>query len=342
MSLIAVSSILLISTSVAHAQGLGNGRIAISDRDNQNLAQIFTILPDGSDRQQLTTQGENLYPAWSPEGTQLAFASTRTGNSEVWIMNADGSNQTQLTFNTPGGNFTPEWSRDGARIAYASLLDTVGHPEVWVMNADGTSQQRLTVTPPNPGMPTWSLLPSWSPDDTHIVYASTITGSTQLWMMNDNGTNPIQLTNGNGPDYPDSNAPAWSRDGVAIVFWSGFENMFGEVWVMQPDGMNPQQLTVTTDPFNSDNPEWSPDRTRIIFDTNRSGPGQVEIWMMDADGANPHFLTNGFGQSSWQPIPFTNPIPVASGYGLFAMALSMLFIGTIILTRRANRSPHPS
>lgn len=331
-----VGLVMAVFGAEARSQSAGNGRIAFSDADAQGFNQVFTILPDGTNRQQLTTLGENSFPEWSRDGTRLAFVSTRSGNSELWVMDANGANQAQLTFNTPGGNFTPEWSPDGSRIAFASLRTAVGHPEVWVMNADGTNLQRLTFTPNNPGGNTWSLLPSWSPDGTRLVYASTITGSTQLWVINADGTNPVQLTSGNGANFPDSNAPHWSRDGTRITFWSGFESQFGEVWVMNADGTGAQQLTTTVDPRNSDNPAWSPDGTKILFDTNRNAAPGVELWMMDADGANAHLLTTGSGQSTWQPVVTTPPvpIPVSSAWSTAVTAVVLLGAGAIVLRRR--------
>lgn len=193
------------------------------------------------------------------------------------------------------------------------------------MDSDGTNQTRLTFTPPNPNQPTWSVHPSWSADGQKLVYASTATGNTEIWMMNADGSEPLQMTSGNGAQFPDSNASEWSRDGSTIAFWSGFETQFGEVWTMAADGTNKQQLTETSDPRNSDNPVWSPDGSRILFDTNRAGP--VELWVMDADGASPARLvaTSG-GPASWQPVvtPAATPIPAFSAWGAIGMALALL------------------
>ncbi|MFQ5489886.1 MAG: TolB family protein [Phycisphaerae bacterium] len=325
-----VLSALLAQTAQAQ---VGNGLIAFTQSVGTG-PQIFTIAPDGTNQRQLTFDGSNNFPAFSRDGTRIAFSSTRSGSAEIWIMDTDGSNQTQITFGTPGGNFIPEWSPDGTSIAYASQLDSVGHPEVWVMNADGTNQTRLTFTPPNPNGPTWSVHPSWSPDGQKLVYASTATGNTQIWRMDADGANPVQITNGNGPQFPDSNASEWSRDGSAVAFWSGFETQFGEVWIMSPDGSIKQQLTQTTDPFNSDNPVWSPDGSKILFDTNRAGP--VELWIMDADGANPTpLVATAGGPASWQPV--LQPVPTISQWALLLMALLLLVAGSAVLRRRATR-----
>lgn len=84
----------------------------------------------------LTDTG-GYWPTWSPDGRKIAFASERDGNSEIYVMNADGSNVTRLT--DAGGNF-PAWSPDGRRIAFASG----GGPDIYVMNADGSIVTRLT------------------------------------------------------------------------------------------------------------------------------------------------------------------------------------------------------
>lgn len=323
----------LVSGSALGATGeVGNGLIAFTQATTGGQ-QIFTIAPDGTNQSQLTFVGTNNFPGWSRDGARIAFASTRTGPSEIWIMNADGSNQTQITFATPGGNFIPEWSPDGSKIVFASLRDGVGHPEVWVMNTDGSNQTRLTVTPTNPNGPTWSVHPSWSPDGQKLVFASTATGNTEIWMMNADGSNQTQITSGNGPQFPDSNASEWSRDGSKVAFWSGFETQFGEVWSMDPDGSSKQQLTVTTDPMNSDNPVWSPDGSRIVFDTNRAGP--VELWVMNADGtsAAPLVATSG-GPASWQPVfmPASETVPALSGWGVIVAAILLFGVRHDLLT----------
>ncbi len=291
---------------------VGNGRIAFT-RTVGGLPQIFTAAPDGSDVQQLTTLGANQYPAWSRDGAWIAFTSNPTyptGSFEIWMMHADGSGKMPLTAGTSGGNFVPDWSYDGTRIAFASVRPpAVPHPEVWVMNADGTQQTQLTTTPSNPDGPTWSLLPTWRPDDTSIYYASTASGTSQIWGMLPDGQGQHQKTNGLGPGYPHANAPEWSRSGDKIVFWAGLETQYGELWTMNPDGSGPQQITVTPDPLNSDNPSWSPDGSLILFDTNQAGP--VQLWTVGADGAGAApLIPDGFSQTSWQlSVDISAPCP---------------------------------
>ena len=242
---------------------VGNGLIAFN-RMVAGTPQLFTVEPDGSDARQVTFEGVNSFPGWSRDGSRLVYTSTRSGSSELWVMAPDGSGQTQVTFTGEGGTFVADWSYDGTRLAFASVREGVGHPEVWTMNIDGSGEMRLTEIATNPNGPTWSLHPTWSPDDDKIYYASTSSGSTQIWGMFASGLGKEQKTNGVALDAPDANVPEWSRDGSKIVFWAGFETRYGEVWTMTPAGSERTELTVTTDPMSSDNPSWSPDSAKIL------------------------------------------------------------------------------
>jgi Tol biopolymer transport system component len=174
-----------------------------------------------------------------------------------------------------------------------------------VVNPDGSAPRQLTDTPKASAGPTWSLFPRFSRDGSKILYASTQSGSSQIWIMNGDGASKRQMTNGVAINAPDANAPNWSPDGKHIVFWAGYETKYGEIWAMGADGSSPKQLTDQPAPISSDNPAWSPDGSKIIFDTNRSKRG-VEIWSMDAKGSNQRKLigplgTGGVMQMSWRP-----------------------------------------
>ena len=118
--------------------------------------------------------------------TRIAFANTRNGNSEIYVMNADGSNQTRLTSN-PAVDATPAISPDGAKVAFAS--GRTGNGDIYVMNADGSHQTRLTS---NPAV---DATPAISPDGAKVAFASGRTGNGDIYVMNaDPGSNPARLT----------------------------------------------------------------------------------------------------------------------------------------------------
>jgi len=213
--------------------------------------------------------------------TKIAFTSNRDGNEEIYIMNADGTNQTRLT-NSSASDHAPQWSPNGEKIAFPSNRD--GNFEVYVMNADGTNQQRLTNNPAD------DRGGSWSPDGNKIAFQSTRDGNWEVHAMNADGTNQQNLSNNPAED---SN-PDWSPDGSKIVFESLRDGNY-EIYLMNADGTNPQRLT--NNAAEDHYPAWSPDGSKIAFQSTRDG--NFEVYVMNADGTNEVRITNNSAHDEW-------------------------------------------
>ena len=209
--------------------------------------------------------------------------STRDGNDEIYIMNANGSGQTRLTFGL-ANDLNPTFSPDGTKIAFTSTRDSNG--EIYIMNADGSNQTNLTNSPLR------DRWPSFSPDGTKIVFASNRDsdpqvfgqeGPDEIYVMNADGSNPTRLTNNPARDTE----PAFSPDGTKIAFVSRRDNNY-EIYVMNTDGSG--QTNLTNDSADDVNPTWSPDGTEIAFLSNRDG--SVQVYVMNVDGSGQTRLTN--------------------------------------------------
>ena len=242
---------------------------------------------------------------------QIVFISQRDGNSEIYVMDADGGNQRRLT-NNPTSDYAPSWSPDGKRIAFVSNRD--GHvdangrltSEVYVMDADGGNPRNLTDHPER------DSAPSWSPDGKRIAFESNREAGREdphnyeIYVMDADGNNPQNLTNSPEEDR----SPSWSPDGKRIAFSAVRDGHFknnlditDEIYVMDADGGNQQRLTENRN--NDWNPSWSPDGKRIAFQSDRKGDFvKFDIYVMDADGGNQQKLTN---HRAWDGSPTWSP-----------------------------------
>ena len=137
------------------------------------------------------------YASFPGVNGKIVFFSDRDGNAEIYVMNADGSSQTNLTNNPAADDEFPAWSPDGSKIAFTSRRD--GNAEIYVMNADGSSQTRLT------NNPAADYLPAWSPDGSKIAFASSRDGNAEIYVMNADGSSQTRLTNNGALDW----SPDW-------------------------------------------------------------------------------------------------------------------------------------
>ena len=219
---------------------------------------------------------------------KIGFVSDRDSfNTEIYVMNADGSGQTRLTRDAFAQD--PTWSPDGTRIAF-----TKADFFIVVMNADGSGQTRLNSDSSD------DL--AWSPDGTKLAFASQRTSlvaagiASEIYVINATGGGETRLTQNSAPDFD----PAWSPDGRKIAFDSNRDGNY-EIYVMNADGSGPTRLTQNA--VGDDGPAWSPDGRKIAFASERDG--NWEIYVMNADGSGPTRLTQNEaaddGFPAWSP-----------------------------------------
>jgi hypothetical protein len=199
--------------------------------------------PDGSVVTNLTNSNSvgELQPAWSPDGTKIAFYSDSSGNLDVFTMNADGSGQTNVT-NNLASDEAPAWSPDGTKIAFNS--DRNGNWEIYTMNPDGSGVTNLTNSPAFQDHE-----PDWSPEGAKIAFRSDRSGNPDVFTMNADGTGQTNVTNNPAFD----GQPAWSPDGTKVAFASDRDSGQIDVFTMNADGTGITNLTNNPD---SVTPDW--------------------------------------------------------------------------------------
>ena len=233
---------------------------------------------------------------------QIAFTSGRDGNSEIYVMDADGKNQRRLT-NHPATDFNPSWSPDGKKIAFSSYRNG-GNIQIFVMDSDGQNPIRLTDG--NVGRKAQTGLQTGKRLHLLAIEMKELPGAVwniEIYVMDSDGKNRKRLT-----DSPKSNfGPSWSPDSQRIAFVSTRHGAT-EIYVMDADGKKQERLT--NNGVADDDPSWSPDGQKIAFSSSLvflgvdAQEGDYEIYVMDPDGNNRRMLTNNVVEDthpSWSP-----------------------------------------
>ncbi len=324
----------------------GRTIVFVSGRDGNG--EVYAMDADGTSPRNLTQDpAQDVHPAWSPDGRRIAFVSKRSPlsrchpgpgpcwddlnrQSEIYVMNADGSRKRNLT--RRAHDDYPTWSPDGRRIAFLRVTGSYRHHRyhLYVVNADGSGLRNLMQIAPlayfsshvvwSPDgrtiyvgrylistdgsgarkLPYIPLIAVWSPDGRQIAFVrNRPTGLPGPGArFKDDSEIYVMNADGSGTRRLTHNLgydgePAWSPDGRKIAFQS--HRRFGgskpEIYVMNADGSGKRNLT--RNPANDGSPSWSPDGRRIAFVSNRDG--RPEAHVMNADGSGQRSLASEEG-----------------------------------------------
>ncbi len=275
-------------------------------------SHIYTMNPDGSGMQMLTTGLNDSGAAWSPDGKKIAFVRENSApNFDIYVVNADGTGLTQLT-TLPGYEAAPAWSPDGTKLAFSSNRDGPD-ADIFTMNSNGTSIVNLT-----DAWPDHDVSPAWSPDGSTITFirynpADPIFSddSWSIYQVAPDGTGAAQLDPypwGDCGELLEHHNPNWAPDASALVFYELYladenDSCYRIARFDLPDAS--YHALASTGPVQAlppfGTPTWSPDGTRIAF--TRSGG----LRFIDPDGSSPVDVAVSSGafelEPDWQPLP---------------------------------------
>jgi Tol biopolymer transport system component len=331
--ILSVSPAILPSTSATKGSySGGNGKIAFEAVPaGEQYSEIYVMNPGGSGITRLTSNGVGSSdPCWSPDGLKIVFSqyNPTAKTSAIWVMNADGSNQKQLTTPTEDNyDGDPAWSPDGNKIAF--IRQYVGGARfvyyLYVMGADGSNPTRLL---PNEDE---VYHPSWSPDGTKLL----VVIDPDLALVNPNSGTVTAKTSFGGLDFS-ADDPCWSPDGSRITFTREYHSTGNrEVCVINGDLTG----TLTVLIVNGGEPNWSPDGTKIVFARTPHS-----IWIMNPDGSGASDLTPtmpGAEDPDYQRLPGrpvggvvspTNKLEILTPY--LALAGLVIAVSVVVVVKR--------
>lgn len=273
-----------------------------------------------TDRSGVNASDDDRNPVFNPSGTKIAFVGTRqiSGRSveNIFLMNADGTDQTQVTFFTNNlfnaiGNLS--FSPDGTRILFDDQRGDAGFNtwDIYSINTNGTGEIRLTTATGQDSNP------SYSPDGSKIVFISLRNGSEEVYLMNADGTNETRLTATIEQEYE----PAFTPDGRKIAFVRN--RVDSKIFLMDLDGTSVRRVSAQTGSFYERQPSFASqpdadgdgtgDACDTSFDTNTPAGANIAVQAPNANVSFPNVFQAGI--TSFTPITSTQS-EMPQGYTL--------------------------
>lgn len=302
--LAAVVAATAVLVPIGDAAAATNGPIVFEAEAGRGR-QLFTIGPDGTGLKQIThipatgpkdDPGGPGEPAWSPDGSTIAFNGVSGHGVNLFTVKPDGSGLFELPLAVGEFNGDPAYSPDGTRVSFDQDTGPTA-PKVhgiFIANADGTNARRLTRSPAT--KKAFDTESQWSPDGTRMAFTRVLReGRAAVYVVRLDGSGLKRLT----PPRLDAASPDWSPDGTTIVFNSHFDPGPGQsanLYTISPDGSHRRALTHHHGGrAHSFRASWSPDGTKILFSRFKQGKGKsftFELYTAKPDGTGVQRLTN--------------------------------------------------
>ena len=246
----------------------------------------------------------NLLSIWAeaPKRAKIVYTSNRHGNAEIYIMNADGSQQVRLT-NHPGNDFDPTWSPTGEHIAFVSEREHEGLHDIYLMDPDGGNIRRAF------SVLDYRTAPTWAPDGKKIAYHtySPVPDWAVYFNTIDRGNAERVAEVGK---YPNG-FPAWSPDGTEIAFIGtmrgapladGAIPIEQRIWIMNLQTGEKEALPVKIRKGSLRYPAWSPDGKKLAFSWWKRDGNDRGIYIANRNGKNlEEIVGNAFSKLAWSP-----------------------------------------
>jgi TolB protein len=277
----------LIYEKLTGDKGVFSTRIAYVNRQTKSYSLIVAD-SDGYNEQVVLRQKDPIMsPAWSPDGSRMAYVSFETGHAAVFVQSLL-NNRRRAVADFPGSNSAPAWSPDGKQLAIVMTHD--GSSQIYLLNPDGTGLRRISFSG------AIDTEPNFSPDGQSILFTSDQGGSPQIYQMPASGGAPQRVTFDNGNCF----SPRYSPDGKSFVF---AHLTGGQFYIAVQDLQNGQMQTLTTGGWER-KPSFAPNGKIILFASEARGRGILATVSSDGRVQQHMFTQSGDAREPvWGPQP---------------------------------------
>jgi TolB protein len=275
----------LIYEKLTGDKGVFSTRIAYVNRQGKRYSLIVAD-SDGYNEQSVLVQNEPIMsPAWSPDGSHLAYVSFESGHAAIYVQSLY-TNQRLVLANFRGSNSAPSWSPDGKQLAI--VLTREGSSQIYLIRSDGSGVRRLTFSG------AIDTEPSFSPDGQSLLFTSDRGGSAQIYSMSVAGGSEQRVTFGEGNNF----SPRYSPDGKSFVYT---HFILGKFYIATQDFQNGQVEILTAGGWEK-KPSFAPNGKLILFASEARGRGILATVSSDGRVQQHMFTQSGDAREPvWGP-----------------------------------------
>ncbi|MDD4962555.1 MAG: Tol-Pal system beta propeller repeat protein TolB [Gallionella sp.] len=266
----------LIYENLTGSKGIFGSRFAYINRLGSNFRLLVADSDGYNEQVVLARSSPMMSPAWSPDGSHLAYVSFENGHAAVYVQSLL-TQQRVLVANFPGSNSAPAWSPDGRQLAVVLTRDHGS--QIYTMRPDGSGIQRISFSD------AIDTEPNFSPDGQSLIFTSDRGGSAQIYQMSAQGGTATRLTFGEGANF----SPRYSPDGKSFVFT---HRVNGKFYITTQD-FQTGQMTILTEGGWEKKPSFAPNGKLILFASEGRGRGILATVSSDGRVKQQMFTQSG-------------------------------------------------